>query len=300
MAVIVSGGCYKFSVESVGGSWSWAVQANNTQGAGQLYQVTDINTPYGPLTVIDVPIPSDVIVGMADSITDVQGQLAPLMTLIGSTTSFNVVVTEGDPNVAVGSVTVMNSGAFGSFMTATATAGVQWLSVSPSSHQGIGKNEQVTFDIVLMPASLLATDSPFSGTVTLQDNRVPPTQIPITVSATVLPRPEISVNPSSLGLTFMSSTGVPGGSQQLTISNSGPILSSLEFTLASINNESWLSFVPTSGGPLAYGESSIVTVSVSASGAGGLVPGTYSDTIRVSSTKASNSPVDVPVTLTVT
>lgn len=302
MAANVSGGCFKFDTESTGGTWAWTVRSNNLQGLGQLYEVIDITTPWGPFTIAEIPLPGGVVTAMADSLTQVQDQLAPLLALVDPTvTSFNITIVEADPNQDIGSVAIMNSGAFGSFMTAAATPNSPWLEVTPSSVSGIGRNEQATFDISLLTATLLNSESPYNGKVTFQDNRTPPTLIEVSVTATVLPRPAISTSPSSISLSFFSSTGVPGGAQQLTVQNSGPVGSTLEYTVAKLNNTSpWMNFTPTSGGPLSSGQSDIVTISVNTSGASSLTPGSYSDTLRISSTRASNSPVDVLVTLTVT
>lgn len=299
MATEISGTSIEFSQQSVGGVWSWKVRANNFRAAGQLYEVVDVNTPYGPLTTAAIPLPGEVVSAMAGSILDVQAQFAPLMVLGQSTVTFSIVITEGDPNSEVGTATVYNGGAFGSFMTVTATPSTSWLSASPSSYQNLGKNERATFNLSLLSSSLLASGSPYSGVVNLQDSRTSPTIIPFTVTVTVLPRPLIVSSPSSIGLTFISSTGTPGGSQQLTVTNNGPATSSLDFDVSSLQSSTWLGFTPTFGGPLAVGSSSIITISVIPLRAQGLSPGSYTDTLRITSTNASNSPVDVGVVLTV-
>lgn len=302
MSATVAGSKFGFSQESVGGTWSWAVQADNTFGAGQLYQFVEIVTPFGPLmgTGIDIPIPADVIECMAASLTDVRAQLAPLLALVQpATSSFNIVIVEGDPNQDVGSVEVQNVGAFGSFMEATATPDVTWLTADPSVVQGLGKNQKDSFNISLLTSILLAADSPFNGTVNLQENREPPTIIPIAVTVTVLPRPAIATDTATMVFSYSISTGIPSGANAVTISNSGPVQSVLDWTAAVVNGASWLAIVPTSGGPLNPGDSSILTASLVASGIP-LAPGIFTDKIRIASPTASNTPLDVNVTLTVT
>jgi hypothetical protein len=295
----VAGSKFSFSTQSVGGTWSWSVQADNTLGVGQVYQFVDILTPYGPLFQVEIPIPGDVIQEMAASLSEVQSQLAPLMALVQPTGApFNLIIVEGDPNQAVGSVDVQNVGAFGSFMQATATPDSAWLSADPSIVQGIGKNEVAGFNISLLTATLLASGSPFNGNVNLQDNRDPPTVIPIAVTVTVLPRPIIGTSPAQLDFSYVLSTGVPSGALAITVENTGPAQSSLEFAAAAVDGSSWLSIIPTSGGPLDSGQTAQVTVSLNVSGIP-LGAGTYTDSIRISSGTASNSPVDVPVVLTV-
>ena len=300
MGTVVSGGCFEFQVESVYGTWRWLIRANNLQGVGQLYELINIATPFGPLFQTQVPIPGAVIEAMAQSLSDVQDQLAPLMILVPpSPTSFNLLVTEGDPDQEVGAAEVQNAGAFGSFMTATATPNVPWLSASPSFAQGIGKNEKVTFSLSLFTATLLQSGSPYSGVVNLQDSRNPPTVIPIIVNVTVLPRPVFSVVPPQISLTYVLSTSTPGVPQTTTIENVGPVGSQLSFTVAKVNNNSpWLDIAPLSGGPLASGVTSQLTFSVVSAQAPS-APGTYQETVRISSPNASNTPVDVVVQLTV-
>lgn len=300
MTSTVSGTSVAFSLPSVGGIWTWKVQANNLSAAGQLYEVIDIITPYGPFTSTMIPIPGEVITEMANSIVSIQQQFAPFMILDPlSHTTFSLVITEGDPNSDIGTITVLNAGAFGSFMTVIATPGAPWLSVSPSSVQDIGKNGYAVFDCVLITTPLLASVSPYSGTIILQDNRTPSTFIPIIVNVTVLPRPVITSLPTTVSLVFISSTGTPGGSQSVVISNSGPADSSLSFTLAKLGSSNWLNFTPTSGGPLVSGGSVTSVFSIVAAAAAGLVPGTYIERVRVSSPNASNSPIDIVVNLTV-
>jgi hypothetical protein len=61
MATEISGTSIEFSLPSVGGTWSWKVRANNLRAVGQLYEVVDVTTPYGPITTAAIPLPGDVI-----------------------------------------------------------------------------------------------------------------------------------------------------------------------------------------------------------------------------------------------
>lgn len=300
MPANVSGGSFQFDVASVGGRWSWGVRANNVQGAGQLYEVHDVQSPYGPIERVAFPIPGDVILEMAASVQSVQGQLAPLLALVTpGVVSFSITIVEGDPNQNVATVPFQNVGNFGSFMTVTGTPGVPWLQVNPASVAGVAKNAQGAMTVTLLTSSLLSASSPYQGTVSLQDNRTVPTVITLTFNVVVLPRPAIAVSPASIALSWFLSTSSPGPSVTLAVSNSGPAGSLLNWTAARLHNTSpWLSFLPSSGGPLAPAASSNVTCGLLA----GQVPqvaGTYTDTLRISSTNASNSPMDVPVILTV-
>jgi hypothetical protein len=298
MASLVSGSSSSFSLKSIGGTWQWSVSAVNNRGTGQYFEVRDIQSPFGPLDVVASPIPGDVIVAMSDAILAMQQQLNPQLYVPGST-SFSLTVTEGGSTIEAAIVSFQNSGAFGSFLTATATPDAPWLSVTPTSVVGVDKNSSGQFKIYVKPSSMLATSSPYTGHVNIQDNRNPPTIIPVTFNVTVLPRPAISLNASSVTLSWYLSTSSSFGPQTLRVTNSGPVGSFLDFSVAKIQNISpWLFFAPASAGPVpstGYVDVSFSVVGVSVPP----IPGTYSEMVRISSLEASNSPQDITVSLIV-
>lgn len=300
MGSSVAAGGFKFSHASVGGTWYWTVRADNVRGAGQLYQVVDVTSPFGGLAASSIPIPGDVVLKMAESIQDMQAQLAPLIALVApGTTTFNITVVEGGSTVVAATVPFQNAGAFGSFLTATATPSAAWLKSVPGSIVGVGKNEQGQFVIQVNPATLLATGSPYSGTVSLQDNRPTPTVIPLTFNVTVQPKPTISVDVTEVVLTYSLTTLAYNGPLNATVTNTGPAGSQLSIAAAKVQNLSaWLSFTPSSLGPLASGASAAIAFSFVPAGAP-TVPGTYTETVRLTSTTATNSPKSVLVKLVV-
>jgi hypothetical protein len=300
MEIVTSTGT-TFQQQSVGGFWGWTVTANNQVGVGQLYQVEGINTPFGRLIDVAVPIPADVVQAMADSINQLQQQLAPLLALIQP---FNpnvaVTVTEGDSPTDAAFVPIQNVGAFGSFMTVFGSPDVPWITASPSSITGLGQSQQAQFTVIVNPASLLASGSPYVGHANLQDNRNPPTIIPITVTVTVLPRPAISAVPPIVNLTFSITTMSSGGAQQIVVGNAGPVGSVLNFSASKLqNNSPWLALTPNGGGPLNPGDTAPITLSVVTPGVP-LIIGTYTEIVRIFSQNASNNPVDVQIILNVT
>ena len=106
-----------------------------------------------------------------------------------------------------------------------------------------------------------------------------------TATLTVSP-PAIAVTPSSLSFNWqVGSSGPPG--QTLGITNAGG--GTVAWTAT--RNSTWLNLSPASGTA-----PSSVTVAIATSG---LNAGPYRDTIWLSATGASNSPLPVPVTLTV-
>jgi hypothetical protein len=298
----VAGGGFRFSQISVGGTWYWSVTADNITGAGQLYYVRDIETPFGKLTNgVDVPIPGDVVNAMASSMSQFQQQLAPLLALVsGQQTVISVTVTQGDPASQVGAINVINVGSFGSFMTATATPTVPWLSASPTVVQGIGQNQTAQFGLVLDPTLLQTSVTPYTGQINFQDNRATPTVVPVTVVVTVLPQPVIQINTNALQMSWELDTGANSGAVQLIVTNSGPAGSTLSFNVAKVQNASpWLSFTPISVSNLAVGQQAVITFSIIPQGVP-QVSGQYFETIMLSSVNAANSPVSIQVGLVVT
>lgn len=292
------GGGFSFNLaSSAGGTWQWTVAAMNLQVPSLPYQIQDITTPYGPMNVAAIPLPADVVQAMAQSITDVMNQIKPRMTLVSSQTSFSVGVTEGDPRRSVGAVQIRNDGGFGSFLSASATPDVPWLVVLTPEITGIARGATAQFNFDLVPDALLAAQSPFTGHVTIRDVADATSFITITVTVLVIPRPAINVSTQNVAMLWSVSNATPVV-QYVTVTNSGPGTSNLSFTTTKLTNAPWLMISPESGGPLPAGTGQTLTFSIR----GSSVPqpiGTYTETVRVYSTNASNSPIDIQVTLTV-
>lgn len=299
-APLVNSSGVGFSLQSTGGTWTWQVQSRNIQNFGQLFEVSDIRSPFGALSAISIPLPGDVVQAMSNSITQLSQQVAANITVSSPTPpSFFLTISEGDPVTDVGIIVFSNSGAFGSFLNATATSNVPWLTVTPTQILGIAQGQTGQFSVTVDPSQLTAVDSPWNGTITIQDDSDPNILTVIPIVVTVLPAPEIDVIPTSFTLCFNLSSQMGTGGQILTVTNSGPVTSQLEFVLAKVQNTSnWLNVSPVSGGPLATGESVPVTLSLVTSAIPQLA-GNYTDTLRVSSVNATNSPVDIPITLEV-
>jgi hypothetical protein len=297
-STIVGGGSFDFSVPSTGGTWRWSVLANNIQGAGQFYSVTDILTPYGKIIDSAIPLPGNVVLSMAGSIEQVMQQLSAYLNVVGPST-FSITVTEGGPQVIIGSSQIQNSGAIGSFLTALASSDSPWLTATPAAISGLGRGQSGLFTLKVNPGILSATDSPYVGHVNLQNSQNPAITNPLTVSVIVLPRPFILASPSVINLTFYLITESSNGAEQLVITNDGPVTSTLDFTTAKLqNNSPWLAVTPTTGGPLNSGDYAVITLSLINSNVP-RIPGTYTDILRINSYTASNNPVDIPVNLTV-
>ena len=294
----ISSTAFIFKKFSIGGQWSWQVQAVNTPT--QSYQVSDIITPFGRLTDIHTPIPGDIISEMASSIVQLQNQLSPMLSLVsGTPIAYGVTITEGDLTKQIAVIPFQNIGALGSFMSVTSTPSTPWLSSVPAITSGLNKNDKGQSVIWLKTNDLLANRSPYSGVVNFQDNRNTPTIIPININVIVLPRPIIGNSPSNINFSYIVPGYISNSPITLIVSNTGPVGSLLNFKVSKANNSSWLKIEPQDGGPLASGGTSNILCS--------LIPasipnfsGVLSEIIMVTSNNTLISPINIPVTLTVT
>ncbi|MBS1791589.1 MAG: S8 family serine peptidase [Acidobacteria bacterium] len=105
-------------------------------------------------------------------------------------------------------------------------------------------------------------------------------------NGSVATNPTIGVSPSSLSFTATAGGSNPAN-QTISVTNTG----SGTLNWSQTDNASWLTVTPASGTA-----PSTLTASVNISG---LSAGTYNGTITVSATGATNTPVSIPVTLTV-
>jgi regulation of enolase protein 1 (concanavalin A-like superfamily) len=115
-----------------------------------------------------------------------------------------------------------------------------------------------------------------------------PQTVPVTLTVAASATPAISRTPASLSTS--TTQGANALSQSFQVSNAGG--GTLSYTIA--DDASWLSCSPVSG--TSTGELDTIAVSYSTSG---LAVGTYTATISITASGASNSPQTVPVTLTV-
>jgi hypothetical protein len=209
---------------------------------------------------------------------------APTVTMTGPTS-----VASGSTNtytISVSTVTAGNGGvdvaaSAGTFAAGTGTKVLNGEIVhsAPSSTHSWTFSWTAPTVTAATTATLYAAaiDSFSGGTGTKQQN--------ITVTAAA-PTPTIGVSPASLSFNYQSGGTVPA-SQSFAVSSSG---SALSYTVST--SATWLSATPASGTTPGN-----VSVSVTP---GTLSAGTYTGSVTITSSGASNSPKSVPVTLTVT
>lgn len=163
--------------------------------------------------------------------------------------------------------------------------GGAWL--LPSLKSGDATTTQI--NVFVNPGSL--TQGTYNGTLTFRHS--PATIAPnVVVSVTLtIGTPAASLIPTPTGFAFAYQLGgATPASQSLTIASSG---AAFNYTAAAVlTSGSWLQVSPTSG-TTGTGQ---VNVNIATSG---LTVGTYQGIVRITAAGASNSPLDVPVTLTV-
>ena len=299
MSASISGGGFYFELNSVGGKWSWKVVADNITNLGQLFYVSDIKSPFGPLYDVNSPIPGDVVLAMSDSLNTFKTQLSATLALVSSS-SVTLTVSEGDTIYDAGLINFTNSGALGSFLSAAATSSQPWLSANPASILGINKNQVASTRVHVNPGIMISASSPYTGVVNLQNLDSPLSVIPVVFTVNVLPRPSILLDQSNVYFTYNISSNTLSGPIIIGISNDGPLTSILNGYISKVQNRSpWLNLTLNSFGPLDSGDSTSFTMSLNTSGIT-KIPGTYTETISVSSINATNSPALINVRLTVT
>ncbi len=204
---------------------------------------------------------------------------APEIGLSQVTFNFNAI--EGGSNPANQLLTISNIGG-GTLNWSSANAS-GWLTHDPNSGAIDGGNDQVTSLIVDISG---LTDGVYTDTVTITDPAATNSPQEVEVILTVAePAPEIGVSPASF--VFDAVVGSNPADQSLDITNLGG--GTLDWSASNLT--AWLSLDPASGTA-----PSTVTLSVNT---GGLTPGVYEDTITVTGVGATNSPVEIPVTLNV-
>ncbi len=213
------------------------------------------------------------------------GQPAPGFAVTPVALSFESV--RGTGQSASQTVQVQNAGGGSLNWTAAAStdAGGDWLSVNPRSGTNAG-----LLTVTVTPGNLAA--GAYTGRITLSADGAANSPFVAPVSFRVRdPRPpELVLTPAAIAFTTPAGDPIPP-SQTMVITNGGEGALTWRVAAATFNGGPWLSATPPSGSGRG-----VVVVSADA---GALGPGTYAGRLTVSADGALNSPVQVPVTLTV-
>ncbi len=162
------------------------------------------------------------------------------------------------------------------------TTGGRWLSISPAA----GMTTQAV-SVSVSPAMLV--EGSYGGVIELADTAgayVPPNLIPVSLMVV----PGLNADPGTLFFTYPE--GGPGPpAQSINLGSTG---SALNFTASASSSGNWLS-LPTASGST----STTLTLSINAAAAS-LSRGTHLGQVGITAAKAGNSPLAIPVTLSVT
>ncbi|MDH7512490.1 MAG: hypothetical protein QHH14_06060, partial [Clostridiales bacterium] len=205
-----------------------------------------------------------------------------------NTFEFSFAAYETGPNPSSQALKLKNSGP--GTLEYTISDDAEWLTIEPASGTSNGQiNEHA---IAVNKEGLAAQASKYTATITVTSSQAynNPQRVSVNLEISKEPPPEIAVNPPALAFAIQFGSGNPAP-QTISIRNSGK--STLAYTIT--DDAAWLEVTPGSG--TSTGESKVHAVSVNA---GGLVVGTYTALITVTSPNATNSPQQVGVTLRVT
>lgn len=192
--------------------------------------------------------------------------------------SMSFTATVGGTNPASQTLNVTDAG--GGIIDWHATDNATWLSISPTG----GASSATTVSVNINGLTV----GTYSGTITITAFGATnsPAHVPVTLTVNP-PPPAIHVNPASLNFTVQELAGSPTN-KPLSITNSGG--GTLNWTAS--DDATWLSLTSQSG----TAPSTVVALA----NVSGLAAGTYNGTITITASGATNSPLHVPVTLTVT
>lgn len=289
----------QFEYSTGTGRWRWTTRAD-LSGLGPVYSVRDIVTPFGMLRD-SIPLPGDVVQAMGESITLLKTSFPPAI-LIGPPTSLTITVDEGRGFSPPENVALTNSGVLGTLLNVSLGSNAGYCQVSPSNVGNLASGEAGGFRVEVDSTDLVASSSPYSATVTATDPTA--SNNPRTLPVSIVVRPKATITRTPVTLTFMVERPLSGAfpsinPQTFAVQNTGPSGSVLDFQVQKLTNLSdrWFpGFSPLSA-LLTASASQNITVTVAPES--GMLPGTYSETLRISG-YSTNSFVDVLVQLIIT
>ena len=198
-----------------------------------------------------------------------------------SPTSLSFSAVQGSSSPANQTVGVSNTGGGTLNWSASVTSGA-FLSLSGTTS---GTNSGTITAVVTLGSLTAGT---YNGNIQVTAAGASNTPQNIAVTFTVAPPPAIGLSPSSLSFTAVQGGGSPAN-QTVGVSNSGG--GTLNWS-ASVTSGTFLSLGGTTSGTNSGTITAVVTL-------GSLTVGTYNGNIQVTAAGASNTPQNIPVTLTV-
>ena len=227
-------------------------------------------------------------IGCKKSITtpDVEDLTRPVIWLSVFEMSFSAC--EAGGTCSPQSLKVKNSGV--STLNYTISDDADWLSIDPTSGSSTG--QAIEHTVSVNKDGLATQDESYSATITVicPEGYNNPQKVTVSLTITKEPPPEIWVNTQELEFSAQEDGSNPSF-QNIKRKNKGQ--STLNYNIT--KDASWLNVNPESGSSQGNEKTHKVSVDIS-----GLSEGTYSGTLTIADSKATNSPQLLNVTLAIT
>ena len=291
---------YAFTKSRPEGVWRWVISATIGPYA-VTFVVRNIQTPYGPFGGLrnaseDIPLPLDIVQAMTDAAIQVQTSFTPTTQVLPSSLTFTV--DEGYGESEPQSLSITNTGPFGSFLSPLLTPLDSFVLPIPLQGTTLSSGESSSPMVSVDSADLLAISSPYSTSLTVSDITATIVTVPVTIN--VRPLAEITLSTLLISAT---TTYLPGNTftaipvLTFTVTNTGPIGSILIYRVKKlIGLSDWLTGMDPQSGTLSSGSPEIISLTLTPYV--GMMTGTYSETLRVFG-YSSNKHVDVKIQLIV-
>ncbi|MBI4910244.1 MAG: hypothetical protein HY820_41885 [Acidobacteria bacterium] len=206
----------------------------------------------------------------------------PLYNVSPSTLDFAVPLGAPAPALRLVTVTATDNSAQAFVASATTTTGGNWLLVGPTNG-----NTPANISVSVVPTGL--PPGLYEGTIAVTVPSISATPQNVRVRLLVQPSVTVAVAPTSLSFSQTRGGATPAP-QSLSVTGTGN--ANFQVTVTTASGGAWLTTTPTGGATPG-------TIQVSVNGTN-LAAGTYNGSIGITSLDANNSPLVIPVTLTVT
>jgi hypothetical protein len=214
---------------------------------------------------------------------------SPTISLGNSIIGLTAVRTAASP--ANETVTVGNAGDATLNYTSTVTSGNSWISVLSGGSGAVAPSGSANLVLAFNTTGLAKGN--YSGTIEVADPNADNSPQVISVQLTVQ-APVIATSPSTL--TFAATQGLNPNTQSLNVTNNGDAPLTFTPSVTTTTGGAWLSVSPSGQTVVAPGATATLTATVTSAALGAA---SYSGSIAIVDSTATNSPVTIPVSLTV-
>jgi len=206
----------------------------------------------------------------------------PLFNVSPATIDFVVPLNGNAPTARLLAITATDSSSRAFTVNATTTSGGNWLLVGPTAGS-------TPANLTIQPLPFGLGVGTYEGTIAVTVPSISTTPVNVRVRLIIQPNTTLSANPGTLAFTQAAGGGSPAPRTIAIATSAGA--ASFRATTVTTSGGNWLSVTPDSGSA-----PSTLTVSVNSTG---LAAGNYNGSIAVISQDISNSPILIPVTLSI-